>query len=127
MDPMVHYIPLKKDFSNFDDVLAALKDDGLRRRITDRAYEDMIASGRYGYASLIADVDRELAAAGLTSEVGAEERARITGALREGRRQLRFNRWRERTAATSRHLLYRVVAPVSARVRRALGLPVPTS
>jgi hypothetical protein len=127
MQPMVHYIPLAKDFSNFDEVVVALSDAPLRRRIADRAYEDMIASGRYSYASFIGELDRELLDAGLTPQVAPAERARMTAALREGRHQLRFNRWRERTAATARHLVYRVVAPVSARIRRALGLPVPTS
>lgn len=44
-----HYLPLRKDFSNVDDVLAALADDQRIEDMTERAYEDVIASGRYSY------------------------------------------------------------------------------
>ena len=54
MEPMRHYIPLRKDFSNFDDVVAALRDDALRRELTDNAHRDLIASGAYDYAPFVA-------------------------------------------------------------------------
>jgi hypothetical protein len=54
MEPMVHYVPLAKDFSNFDDVVAAIRDPALRKGIADRAYADLIASGRFGYSTLMA-------------------------------------------------------------------------
>ena len=53
MQPMVHYIPLKKDFSNWDEVVSRFCDASLRRTLTDRAYEDLIASGRYTYHKFI--------------------------------------------------------------------------
>jgi len=37
-----HYIELKKDFSNIDEVMDKIKDDKLRKEITDRAYEYVI-------------------------------------------------------------------------------------
>ena len=69
MQPGVHYISLAKDFSNFDDVMAALRDPEQRRRVTSRAYEDLIASGRYSYGAFVAQVDQELLDAGLTPDV----------------------------------------------------------
>lgn len=44
-----HYLPLRKDFSNVDEVLATLADDRVIQEMTDRAYDEVIASGRYSY------------------------------------------------------------------------------
>ena len=126
MRPMEHYIPLAKDFSNFDEVLEAVRDRDLCRQITDRAYEDLIASGRYSYASFVAELDRELLDAGLGEQVGAAQRRAIDNALRKGRLRRRLRRWAGRTVALVRYLVWRVAAPVSLRVRRRLGLPVPS-
>jgi hypothetical protein len=62
---MVHYVPLRKDFSNFDDVIAIFRDPVARRVITDRAYTDLIESGRYSYAAFVDSFDRDLASVGL--------------------------------------------------------------
>jgi len=66
LQPMVHYVPLRKDFSNFDEVIAVFRDPEARRAITDRAYADLIESGRYSYAAFIRSFDEDLAAVGLT-------------------------------------------------------------
>lgn len=42
LKPNEHYIELKKDFSNIDEVIKKIKDDKLREEITDRAYEYVI-------------------------------------------------------------------------------------
>ena len=44
-----HYIPLKKDFSNLDDVLLTMKRDDLRGEMVERAYEDVIRSHKWTY------------------------------------------------------------------------------
>lgn len=49
VEPGRHYLPLKKDFSNVDEVLTSLADDQLIEAMTARAYDDVIASGRYSY------------------------------------------------------------------------------
>src|SRR6185436_17701398 len=59
-----HYIPLKKDFSNWDEVVSRFCDASLRRTLTDRAYEDLIASGRYTYHKFIDQFDDDLERAG---------------------------------------------------------------
>jgi hypothetical protein len=41
LEANTHYIPLKKDFSNVDDVLAKLQDDNLLEAMTERAYADI--------------------------------------------------------------------------------------
>lgn len=42
LKPDEHYIELKKDFSNIDEVIIKMKDDKLRKEIVDRAYEYVI-------------------------------------------------------------------------------------
>lgn len=56
--PGEHYIPLKKDFSNFDDVLAKLADDQFIHELTTRAYRDVIGSGKYSYRTFVEMIDR---------------------------------------------------------------------
>ncbi|HEX2544597.1 MAG TPA: glycosyltransferase [Ramlibacter sp.] len=55
-----HYIPLKKDFSNFDEVVAFLKDDAKVQALTDRSYRDIVESGRYSYATFVGGIDTDM-------------------------------------------------------------------
>ena len=64
MQPMVHYLPLAKDFSNWDEIVRLFRDPEVRRELTENAYRDLIASGRYSYAAFVEHFDRELLAAG---------------------------------------------------------------
>ena len=52
-----HFIPLKKDFSNVDEVLRLLQDDAYVEAMIQRTLEDVIQSGRFGYPRFIARVD----------------------------------------------------------------------
>lgn len=65
MKPMVHYIPLKKDFSNFDEVIYNFRNVELRRHITENAYRDLIHSGQYSYENYVRNFDEELITSGL--------------------------------------------------------------
>src|SRR4029077_6259139 len=71
LQPMVHYIPLKKDFSNFVDVIRLFSDASVRRELTDNAYRDLIASGKYSYQKFIQEFDDQLIGAGV--RVGAPD------------------------------------------------------
>lgn len=84
LEPMVHYIPLKKDFSNFDEVLRLSKDEAVRREITENAFRDLIASGDYGYSRMIKDVDAALTAAGIQPEAPGVAAASVRRAVRRG-------------------------------------------
>jgi hypothetical protein len=68
LQPMVHYLPLKKDFSNIDQVIRLFKDADFRRELTENAYRDLIASGKYSYESFIKSFDENLLAQGLSPE-----------------------------------------------------------
>ena len=85
MQPMVHYIPLRKDFSNFEEVIEMFKDRELRLKLTDTAYRDLIGSGRYSDRSFIESFDDELINSGFEPEISAAEAERITATIRADR------------------------------------------
>lgn len=62
IEPWVHYIPLEKDFSNFDDVVSALRDDGVLDPLVSRAHADLVSSGRYSLKTFMARFDGEIEA-----------------------------------------------------------------
>jgi hypothetical protein len=86
LEPMVHYIPLKKDFSNIDLVLEKLRDKQLRQKIVDKAYEDMIASGKYSYERFIQLFDSRLIEAGLKPGLDNGEIISVEEMLQKGHR-----------------------------------------
>jgi hypothetical protein len=49
--PEKHYIELKSDFSNLDEVLDIIAKDEVREEITSRAWQDIVESGKYTYRS----------------------------------------------------------------------------
>jgi hypothetical protein len=53
-----HFIVLEKDFSNMGEVIDKLRDDGLIRTMTNRAYVDLIRSGRWSYAAFVTEFDQ---------------------------------------------------------------------
>ena len=58
--PGVHFIPLKKDCSNFDEVFRQLANEPYVDSMTDRAYQDVISSGKYSLQAFIGLVDQEI-------------------------------------------------------------------
>lgn len=54
--PGEHYIELKRDYSNLDQVLSDVKQDHLRSQITEKAYQDIVASGKYSYRVFVEEV-----------------------------------------------------------------------
>lgn len=51
--PDQHYIELKRDFSNLEQVLEEIKEDGRRSQLVERAYRDVVESGLYTYRSFV--------------------------------------------------------------------------
>jgi hypothetical protein len=66
---MVHYIPLKKDFSNFNEVIDRFQVKSLRQELTENAHRDLIASRRYSYQKFIDSFDRELEKNGFRPDI----------------------------------------------------------
>ncbi|MGH2956409.1 MAG: hypothetical protein ACRDL6_05370 [Solirubrobacterales bacterium] len=75
--PMEHYIPLKKDLSNFDEVIEAFRDPAVRRELAENAHRDLIASGDYSYERFIAGFDQALIDAGLSPPGRAPDPAEV--------------------------------------------------
>jgi hypothetical protein len=72
MEAGVHYIPLKKDFSNFDEVTTRFHDKDLRRELVRNARVDLVESGKYSYQVMIRIFDDVLAEVGVSPEISPE-------------------------------------------------------
>jgi hypothetical protein len=91
MKPMVHYIPLKKDFSNFDEVIRMFKDVTLRKEVIDNAYNDLIASELHTYKRFVQEsFDKVLLEAGLRFEMDIKDAQRVTEILNKDVRYRQF-------------------------------------
>lgn len=84
MQPMVHYIPLKKDFSNFDEVIRLMRDDEVRQRLTENAYHDLIASGKYTYRRFTEGFDQDLLQAGFAPKMAESKAEQVQRLLAHG-------------------------------------------
>jgi len=115
--PMVHYIPLRKDYANLETVLNLQADDEVRRVLTANAFRDLIASASYDVRRLVARVDRTLADAGLR---GSTSRApRLADALADGARRRRALAEQRNAVARARAaVLRRLPDPMRATLRR---------
>ena len=60
VEPWIHYIPLAKDFSNIGIVFQKLDDLKFLTAMADRAYDHLIASGKFSYRSFVERVDDHL-------------------------------------------------------------------
>lgn len=57
LQPWIHYIPLKKDFSNVNEVVNLLKNDNYLQKMVERAYEDIGKNTLYHEKTFIAQFD----------------------------------------------------------------------
>jgi len=53
LTPNIHYIPLKKDYSNFEDVIEKIKNKPFCESIAEKAYLDLIDSEEYTYEKYV--------------------------------------------------------------------------
>ena len=54
--PGTHYIEVKKDFSNIEDVLEKVKNSDYCSKIAENTYRDVVLSGRYHYNQFVKEV-----------------------------------------------------------------------
>ena len=52
-----HYVPLRRDLSNLDDALDLIADPAETEAFAERAWEDLILSGKYSYGAFAAHVE----------------------------------------------------------------------
>jgi hypothetical protein len=60
VQPIKHYIPLCRDFSNIDEVHARLEDVDALQEMVERTYQDLILSRKYSYEAFIRRVDENI-------------------------------------------------------------------
>ena len=60
LKPNVHYIELKQNFSNIDEVLSSLNDEARRSKIAEDAYVDIVLSNKYTYRNMIQDIVKKV-------------------------------------------------------------------
>jgi hypothetical protein len=60
IEPWVHYVPLEKDFSNFEEVASAIRDDAVIEPIAARAHADLVESGDYSLRRFVEEFDHEV-------------------------------------------------------------------
>ena len=53
-----HYLPLRPDLSNLDEVIATVRRDDRRAAIVEAAYADVVASGAYSYRRFVEEIER---------------------------------------------------------------------
>ena len=58
--PDLHYISLKKDFSNISEVVCKLQDDAFIQTLTERAYHDVVESKHYSYEQFVRGIDNDI-------------------------------------------------------------------
>lgn len=56
LQPGIHYIEMKRDFSNMDEVLDIVKQDTVRNEISERCYKDIVKSGKYTFTSFVDEI-----------------------------------------------------------------------
>ena len=124
VEPDRHYIPLKRDGSNLEEVIFKLEDAKLVDSMANNAYNDIIASGAYSYTTFVEMVDRELEA------VLAERESFPSGEVlqpknREEAKPFEFTTMPIRAVVTKdmsslmnfgRSMLYRLLLPVYKRM-----------
>ena len=126
MEPMRHYIPLRKDFSNFDQVVARCATPSVRRELTENAHRDLIASGDYDYAQFVARRRRRCWRGPASARCATARRPRrprrADGGCGMLRSHLRGGLPELLRAAPANRLMH-VAEPVTLRARRVLGRP----
>jgi hypothetical protein len=97
LQPARHYLPVRRDFSNLDDVLESARDQSLLAEVAEQAYQDVYLSGRYSSRRLTEALQRMLA----------------ENAVPRERRRPRFRGVTEKLAAAEGELERRVVVPIA--------------
>jgi len=110
LKPWRHYVPLRKDFGNIEDVLEVLKDDARLQELADRARAEIGANPRYSFRGFVTAFDDVV------------ERAFEARGFRPGTRPHSAMRYRMQIACSPRYLVHRTFSRVLQSI--LLGTPV---
>jgi hypothetical protein len=56
LQPWEHYIPLRSDFQNIDEIFSFMQDSGRVQRMTESAYDHLVASGKFTYSHVFNEI-----------------------------------------------------------------------
>src|SRR5262249_53162455 len=60
LEPWRHYVPLKRDHSNMDEVVAVVRDPIRAQKIIDAAYHEVALNPRYSFLAMVEEFDRDI-------------------------------------------------------------------
>ena len=112
LSPGKHYVEVKRDFSNLDDVLEVIRRDDLRVQITEAAYTDIVESGKHTYENFVDFVIEKSLGASLGSKDGGFFNRLVTTAIHNWMRGMT---WIDRLFVIA---MVRVVSPLRQRLAR---------
>jgi len=107
----VHYLALRADLSNLDEVVADMKQDDRREAIVAAAYRDVVESGEWSYSRLVSDTERTALGAAAGTPIARSVRGTVLLLL------TRALDWRNTAMWRVRHAL---VVPLRSRASRML-------
>lgn len=122
--PDRHYIPLQPDFSNFNDVVAQLRDIPHLERMIARGLDEIIANDKYGEAAYVAEFDTVIATAyqsrikevpvslrpfGLAIKIAAPQQSKHNSTALGSAAYLRLRKYTYRVQNTARKI-HRILA-----------------
>jgi hypothetical protein len=121
--PWVHYIPVRRDLSNIAEIVEVIVRDEGRAEMTDRAFTDVVLSGKWSYAGLVRTVLAEAeAGAGEGSQRAGTRLTLIRGAAWDGvwtmRRAAKYHARRFAAAILGEQSLLRAMRRIRDAVRR---------
>ena len=113
--PGEHYLSVRRDLADLDDALRAAADPAVRAAITEAAYRDVVASGRWTYERMVADV---VAAALGAAAHGGHETVALRRAHRRARAFERRTRGHVVVKGRALDMAVRTLGPAVRRSRR---------
>jgi hypothetical protein len=92
LEPGRHYIALRKDFANIDEVVVAIKDHAGLQKMIDRTYEEVARNPAYSYRAFIekfdAVVESQIAARGKRASGAAARHGRVARGVAQRLREM---------------------------------------
>ena len=113
VEPWRHYVPLRKDHGNMDEVVAVLRDSRRAQDIIERAYTEVALNPDNSFAAMVREFD-SLVDAGFVATMRRRRGPYSSAAFRRVQFRARFDRRFRKT----RYALVRELVPVLDRVLR---------
>jgi len=88
--PGIHYIEIKKDWSNIEEVIQTIEDKALCEKIAERAYSDIILSGEFTYRRFVRSILNHVQTVHNITNERASNLARLFMALLDARERWPF-------------------------------------